>query len=249
MKPSNAVSHHAERRAEERWGIAISVDEIEAQIASGEAEVYERENPRIWKLLLKTEAGPVPIVYNYGLKTVLTVLPREELVNIREEFGCGFASKEEKAAFFSSLDSRRLRVIEARIDECRSFDPNFNIANVRRAQKIMDFVDSLPADVREIVHEHGHHIVRIFWDHSIRRANDMAILIEASRRAKSADAPGLIAFYRHFGARTGYAAHYLATVVRNEPPPKAPDANPTRLEKPNYILATTTAICCGGGRP
>lgn len=222
MKPSNSVSRHANRRSNERWGIGITVDEVERQLAAGEAVIYEKQNPVIWKILLSVGDEKIPLVYNSRLKTVITVLPREELSSIQLDVGTGI-SKEERREFVDRLSAWQKKQYEKWNDWQSLSDPNYNSGTVRRAQRRMAIMDSFPKEVREIVHEYGLEIVFEFWSYGIKSANDIVILIEASRKAKSAFSKDLLPLFNHFGIGIEKKVFHLVTAARMEPAPTNPD--------------------------
>lgn len=233
VKHRDAVSRHATQRSQQRWGLGISIEEVERQIASKEAEIYERENPTIWKILIRIGSEQIPIVYNRRRRVIITVLPRDELTRLQQDVGAGL-TKEDRKQFFLSLTRLQRLQYERWKDNQSLLDPEYNRSTVLRAQKRMALVDSLPKNVREVVHEYGHEVVYEFWCHGIRGADDMVILIEAARKSKSAASPSLPPLYRHFGAKSDKSIKHLITASRGEPAPTSPTQNRYGLNrKPN----------------
>lgn len=222
-KPISAVSYHATQRAQQRWaGADISIEEVERQLASGEAEVYERENDTIWKILIAQAAVKIPIVYNRKRKVVITVLPETELIRIQQELGAGLTWEQRSQLYQDMSPDERIRFNRRKAQQ-ELLDPNYNIGLVRRAQRRMALIDGLPADVRSAVHEYGHEIIWEFWCHGVRSGDDIVILIEAARRSASAFSPSLFPLYRHFGVCQDKAIKHLTTAARMENAPTAPD--------------------------
>ena len=73
--PRNIATRHARSRSVQRYGVDLSLDEIERQIASGEAQLFEKENRDIWKYFVRADGQFVPIVFNRTRRVVITTLP------------------------------------------------------------------------------------------------------------------------------------------------------------------------------
>lgn len=87
-------------------------------------------------------------------------------------------TKEQRAEFWASLSPKeRVRLErEKRMAEIES--PNFNHALVERAKKRMARVDSLPADIREVIYEYNLEVVQEFLNHGVRKAKSIKHLID-----------------------------------------------------------------------
>lgn len=79
MDKKLAQRAHAKRRAEQRYGIRMNRDvlrQLIAQIQAGKARVLERQSLRVSVLELCIDGNPVPLVYDYKRKTIVTFLPK-----------------------------------------------------------------------------------------------------------------------------------------------------------------------------
>lgn len=72
---------HARRRAEQRFGIQLNIDEAVKAIQNGNAKLIERQSLRVTVWLVEQDGKKFPVVYDKQRQSIATVLPKEYLIS------------------------------------------------------------------------------------------------------------------------------------------------------------------------
>lgn len=125
-------------------------------------------------------------------------------------------TQEEKQArndWFDGLSARQQKAWQKQKDiECLN-DPAHNFALRLRAQKRMERVDALPADVRQVVYDHGLEIVWELWTYRMTRAVVMRELIATVQGADDPYSTAVRGKFIQRGANSDKAARFLIDVI------------------------------------
>ncbi len=70
----NAQVVHAQRRARERLGADVDVQEIAAQIKNGQSKFLRRESLRVSHHLVNVQGKPIEVVYDSKRNQIVTFL-------------------------------------------------------------------------------------------------------------------------------------------------------------------------------